>query len=103
MLYFCVRWICPHGEPHYLYHEAHGEAQEHVDELIAAGMHVIELWRFKMPRNKSAMVAALNDAAGVDGVELLGAQEQLVGLRHQDYQCACDDCSHEGFSAKDLN
>lgn len=103
MIYFCVRWLCRHEHPHYEYHATHAEAREQVDELVAAGMLVIELWRFRMPRNKNAMVAALNDAAGVEGAELHGEQEQLAGLQHQDYQCDCHECSEGEISAKDLN
>lgn len=77
-----------------MYYASHGEAQDRVDELIASEARVIEMWRFKMPKHKAAMIAALNDAAGVE-TKLWGTQENLVGLQRDDAERECEDCQDE--------
>jgi len=77
---YVINWLCGCGckEEHRVYAWGRDEAKQVVDELQEGGQAAeILIWLYRMPRNKEAILLALNDAAGLD-VELPG-DRKLVG------------------------
>lgn len=85
ILIFLVGWYCDRGcaQLHRVYFKTHAEALGFIEALERNEAHEIWLWRYKMPRNKEAMVAALNEAVG-HNIELKGGIEQLCHLKRTD-------------------
>lgn len=81
LLCWMVDWLCSCGcdDTHRIYLETAEEAEALISDLQTRGRaSAIHIWRIRLPRRKASVVAALNDAAGVDVEDHHGAERELV-------------------------